>query len=190
MIKAAAFYRNFEAGFAGSSAKLLRRSGGSIPKYTAEAAGDTLSIWFKVSGKASAIPYQPGEFWPVIQAKKMRHGKRDDGLLSWYQYTDKAMEEAIVRQRWLVYDKVKDQSHFEPEFWRQARDLWLTTARDLLDFELRPGFPHSRLYYLDEADAMQWGVIFGMQIETWLERFRDLPETLEMHMWRVHWSKT
>ncbi len=147
-----------------------------------------MSLWFKVNGKASAIPYQPGEFWPVIEAKKMRHNAQDDGLVSWYQYTDKAMEAPIVAQQRLVYQKTKDQAHSELQFWRQTRDLWLAGSRDSLDIELRPGWPHTSLYYLDEADATQWGVIFGAQLSAWINRFAETPETLQQHMGRVHWS--
>lgn len=189
MIKSEAFYRCFEVGLANAGATgLLQRSKGKLPKYRIEIPDDSVSLWFKVNGKASAIPYQPGEFWPVIEAKKMRHNAQDDGLVSWYQYTDKAMEAPIVAQQRLVYQKTKDQAHFELQFWRQTRDLWLAGSRDSLDIELRPGWPHTSLYYLDEVDATQWGVIFGAQLATWINRFAETPETLKQHMWRVHWS--
>lgn len=190
MIKSDAFYQAFEAGLARAERPAaLQRSRGKVPKYRLDIPGDSLSLWFKVNGKASAIPYQPGEFWPVLEARTMRHGPRDDGLVSWYQYTDEAMEGAIMAQQRGVFEKTRDQAHFEPEFWRQARDVWLAVNRGFLDFELRPGFPHTRLYYLDEADALQWGVVFGAQLGAWIERFTAKPETLEAYMWREVWSQ-
>ena len=190
MIKSDAFYRCFEVGLiANVSPALLQRSRGKIPKYRIETSNDSLSLWFKVNGKASAIPYQPGEFWPVVESKAMRYSDRDDGLVSWYQYTDNAMEAAIIDQRRCVYRKTLEQSHFEPEFWRQARDVWVNASRDSLDSEISPRFPHTRLYYLDEEDATQWGTIFGQQLNSWIQRYVAAPETLEMYMWRVHWSK-
>ena len=68
------------------------------------------------------------------------------------------------------------------------RVVWLTVSRASLDFELGPGFPHTRLYYLDEADAERWGFLFGHQVGPWLERLLAHPETLEMHMRQVHWG--
>jgi hypothetical protein len=189
MVKSDAFYRCFEDGLAQTgNSERVQRSRGKLPKYKVAVPGDSVSLWFKVNGKASAIPYQPGEFWPVIEAKTMRHDTRDDGLVSWYQYTDKAMEAAIQAQRKLVYDKTREQAHFEPDFWRQTRDVWLAVSRESLELELGPGFPHTRLYYLDENDATQWGVIFGTQLETWISRFAEKPQTLQQYMWRVQWN--
>ena len=190
MIKADVFYPRFEAGFAFSGgAALVARGRGKIPKYSAQTPAGKLSFWFQVNSKASAIPYQPGEFWPVIDAAQLRYNERDEGLVSWYQYTDAAMNEAILGQQRLVYRKVETQSHFEPEFWRQARDLWLGVSRDLVGFELKPGFPHARLFYLDADDAQTWGALFGQQMQAWLTAFCEQPETLQAHMWRTHWRQ-
>lgn len=190
MIKSDVFYPAFDEGFAASSeAAKLTRSRGKIPKYTAQTPAGKLSFWFKVNSKASAIPYQPGEFWPVIEAHEVRHNDRDEGLVSWYQYTDRAMDEAILVQQRVVYGKVEAQDSFEPEFWRQTRDLWLNVTRWALDLELGPGFPHTSLFYLDRADARTWGTLFGQQMAPWLARFCERPETLEAHMWRTVWRE-
>jgi hypothetical protein len=190
MIKADVFYPRFEAGFVSSGgAAQVARGRGKIPKYTAQTPVGKLSFWFQVNSKASAIPYQPGEFWPVIDAATLRHNERDRGVVSWYQYTDAAMNEAIHERQRLVYQNVESQATFEPEFWRQARDLWLSVSRDSIGFELKPGFPHTRLFYLDPEDAEQWGALFGRQMEAWLARFCEQPETLEAHMWRTHWRQ-
>jgi hypothetical protein len=190
MIKADVFYQQFEAGLAVSMPpNLLRRSRGKLSKYSVDVGGDTVSLWFKVNGKASAINYQPGEFWPVIESKTLRDGPLDDGTVSWYQYTDAAMHTALSEQRRRVYDKTQNQTVFEYGFWRQLRDVWLQMARPSLDYEFAPGFPHTSLYYLDEADAQQWGLIFGEQLEPWLRRFKEQPETLRMHMGRVYWNQ-
>lgn len=189
MIKSDVFYQAFEAGFAKTLAPdLLRRSRGKIPKYSVQTPHDTLSFWFQVNGKASALPYQPGEFWPVIDAKQMRYGPRDNGTVSWYQYTDAAMQDAMAQLRQQVYAKTQAQRQFDYGLGRQMRDLWLMVAKDSLDYELRPGFPHTRLFYLDAADAMQWGELLGNQMQAWLQRYGEQPETLEMHMWRVEWG--
>src|SRR5438105_8422793 len=97
MIKSEVFYRAFEAGAAsiGLPEGVLRGKG-KIPKYTAHMSLSKVSFWFKVNSKASAIPHQPGEFWPDIAAPMLRHGERDDGLVSWYQYTDPAMNQEIL----------------------------------------------------------------------------------------------
>ncbi len=56
MIKSDAFYRCFEAGLAQSGgAGLVQRSRGKIPKYSIAVPGDSISLWFAVNGKASAI---------------------------------------------------------------------------------------------------------------------------------------
>jgi hypothetical protein len=190
MIKSDVFYRGFESGLesVGRPAAMVR-SGGKIPKYTVATPVGKLKFWFKVNGKASAIPHQPGEFWPVIESNGMAHNERDDGAISWYQYTSPEMEQAFHNQQRLVRSKTEAQASFELDLWRQTRDLWLSISRESIDLPFGPGFPHTTLYYLDEADATQWGVVIGQQFSLWLARFSKHPETLEAYMWRVHWSQ-
>lgn len=190
MIRSELFYASFEAGLltAGLPAGVTR-SGGKIPKYTANTLAGKLKFWFKVNGKASAIPHQPGDFCPEIEAdKKLRCDERDSGLVSWYQYTDEAMHEAFRTQQRRVFDKTAAQADFSIDLWRQTRDIWVNITRESLAFPFAAGFPHTRLHYLDEADARQWGVILGSQFSAWLDRFNVRPETLQRYMWRVHWA--
>jgi hypothetical protein len=118
----------------------------------------------------------------------MGRDEKDDGIVSWYQYTNAEMEEAFHGQQRQVFAKTEAQSVFEHELWRQTRDLWLNVSRASLDFPFAPGFPHARLCYLDEDDATRWGVLIGEQFPAWLSRFAERPETLQTHMWRVHWG--
>jgi hypothetical protein len=189
MIKSDLFYPAFESALTAATPGLLQRQRGKLPKFTAATATGPLSIWFKVNAKASAIPYQPGEFWPVIEAATLRYGERDSGTVSWHQYTTPEENAAILDLNRRVYAKTQAQDTFENDVYRQMRDIWLNMAAFALDQPLLPGHPHTGLHYLDEEDAHAWGALFGQQLEGWLQRFNTQPETLEMYMWRVHWQK-
>lgn len=191
MIKSEMFYTAFEQGFTMAlNSPYIARKRGKIPKFQSVTPTGKLDFWFKVNGKASAIPYQPGDFWPIIEIDQLRYNERDDGTVSWYQYTDEQMKDAMRRLQLKVRNKVAAQDSFEPEFWRESRDISLKFMDDCIAEEFRPGWPHTRLYYLDEADAGDWGRLFGQQIGTWMESFMKNPETLDGYMGRAEWSKT
>lgn len=191
MIKSNLFYAAFERGFGShaTSPAIVRRRG-KIPKYQARIDSDEVHFWFKVNPKASAIPNQPGHFWPVIESKTLRYNNRDDGLLSWYQYTDAEMIQQMTQLQWGVFAKAGDQQTFELDIWRDLlMGSCLPLMKTSIEMGFQPGSPHTGLYYLDEADAAAWGALFSAQLVQWLERYRLAPETLEAYMWRVHWNK-
>src|SRR5690349_16949777 len=191
MIKSAVFYSAFEKGFASqkTSPSIARRRG-KIPKYYAVVGQEELSFWFRVNAMASAWPGEPGEFWPVIEAKSLRYDKKDDGGLSWYQYTDESIIGEMKAFQWSVYAKVEGQKTFESEHARKFRDLRLPYLRRCIEGEVWVGNPHAALYYLDERDAELWGKLFAIHLVPWMERFCAAPETLDGYMWRVHWGRT
>ena len=188
MIKSDVFYASFSRGLAETCAlePQLRRKG-KIPKYLAQTAAGKVAFWFKVNSKASAIPFQAGEFWPVIDTD-LRYNEKDDGMASWYQYADEPMRQAMLELQKIVHDKVAAQTGIEPEFWRTTRDISVKFMADFIRMGFREGVPHSSLYYLDEGDALAWGRLFGRQLPVWLERFEAAPESLDGFMWRVHWA--
>jgi hypothetical protein len=191
MIKSDAFYSAFEKGFASQqTSPLIARRRGKIPKYYAVVGQEELSFWFKVNPKASAQPPLPGEFWPVIEAKQLRHDQKDNGLLSWYQYTDESINGEIKAFQWSVYAKLEGQNKFERESARRVRDAFLPSIRRSIKTDIRVGCPHDALYYLDEQDAEFWGKLFAIHLVSWMQKFCTAPETLEGYMWRVHWGKT
>ena len=189
MIKSDQFYAAFSKGLAQVcpiEAQLRRR--GRIPKCVANTPVGKVDIWFKVNGKASALPFQPGEFWPVLEVADLRFNDRDDGTLSWYQYADESNQEEMLNQQKVVMRKVAGQNNIEPRLWEVSRDVSVRSMADFIEMGFRVGFPHTSLYYLDEEDAFVWGGILGKQLPDWLERFCAAPETLEGYMWRVHWA--
>lgn len=189
MIKSDVFYSAFEKGFASQqTSPLIAKRRGRIPKYYALVGPEELSFWFKVNPKASAMPYLPGEFWPVIEAKQLRYNEKDKGLLSWYQYTDESINAEMKAFQWSVYAKVENQTTFERESLRRLRDSFLPSLRRDIEHELRVGSPHDPLFYLDARDAEFWGKLFAVHLLPWMERFCAAPETLDGYMWRVHWG--
>lgn len=89
-----------------------------------------------------------------------RHGPRDDGTVSYYQYeTELASMPAIQRA---VLEKPAVQAC-----------AYLATLRSIVD----------------EEDARTWGGWFAGRIAEWLRRFSAAPETLETWAWRVLWRK-
>lgn len=188
MIKSDRFYDAFGQGVAQAcplEPQLRRR--GKIPKYQADTPVGSVNLWFKVNGKASALPYQAGEFWPVIEAASLRYNARDDGTLSWYQFADEADQNEMRSLQQGVRDKVAALENIQPEFWARIRDSNVRFMSDFIEMGFRVGHPHTSLYYLDEEDAQNWGRLLGRQLQGWLDRFRAAPETLEGYMWRVHW---
>jgi hypothetical protein len=127
-----------------------------------------------VNPKAAGIPDCPGEFWPVIAWNGPRHGPRDDGTVSYYQY--EADLGSMQETRRNVVEKARDCPYWE-------------TLRSGLDLPLVAQAPHVALYYFDEDDAVAWGMWFGARIGKWLRRFAAAPETLESWAWRVLWRK-
>ncbi len=191
MIKSDVFYSAFEKGFASQqTSSLIVKRRGKIPKYYAMVGQEELSFWFKVNPKASALPPLPGEFWPVIEARLLRYNQRDSGVLSWYQYTDEAMNAEMKALQWSVYAKVEGQNTFENECVRGLRDAFLPCLRRSIEADVRVGCPHDALYYVDERDAEFWGKLFAVQLVPWMQRFGAAPETLEGYMWRVHWGRS
>lgn len=96
---------------------------------------------------------------------------------------------AFLAQQAHVRDHVAAQTEFEPDIWREQRDVSLRTMQSFIDLGLRPAWPDSGLYYLDESDAQTWGSQIGSQLPVWIERYAAMPETLEAYMRRVQWGE-
>jgi len=189
MIKSDYFYEAFISGFSSlQSPTAVSKKRGKIAKYLIESSAGPLELWFKVNSKASAIPYQAGEFWPELISGQLRYDSQDDGTVSWYQYTDETQRAAMSALQQQVYAKVAAQDNFENDLWRQMRDNSLYLLQLFAEEEFKPNSPHSRLFYLDEEDAYSWGALFVSHFATWLERFNTQPETLNTYMWRVEWT--
>lgn len=153
MIGSDRFYCAFDAGLAAAGLPAaFRRRRGKPSRYDCTLPGGTLAFWFQVNPKASSIPHQPGEFRPSITAPD-RGGDHDEATVSWYQYADEAMIAAFLAQQAHVRDHVAAQTEFEPDIWREQRDVSLRTMQSFIDLGLRPAWPDSALYYLDESDA-------------------------------------
>ena len=173
MIRAEVFYREFDAAFAPAArqAGLTRRGRTGAKWRSAE-----LEFNFRVNPKASMIPECPGEFSPRIAWSGPRHGPRDDGTVSYYQYEPElAAMQAILR------------ATLEKPAVRACP--YLPTLRSMVEQPLVPQRPDASLYYADEEDARVWGAWFGTRIAEWLHRFAAAPETLESWAWRVLWRK-
>lgn len=191
MINSATFYSHFDAGFAEVSAdSRLTRARGKPSKYVAQTRAGPVDMWFQVNAKASSIPNQPGEFWPVLKAPADLRSDRghDDGGISWYQYTTPAAVERIMDIQGAVLRKFIAQDAFEHEMWRQMRDASIPMVTLAASSRPEPRFPSTRLLYLDEADARSWGRAMADQALHFIEAFGSQPETLCMYMWRVHWT--
>lgn len=189
MIKSDLFYAAFEAGFKSqTTSPIVARKRGKIPKYYAAAGKERIDFWFKVNPKASALPPFPGEFWPVIETEQFRYDETDNGLVSWYQYTDGQMKEEMKRHQWSVFAKFENQTDFEFKSSKRSRDAHLPSLRRRIEEDFRANWPHEALYYMDEQDAENWGKLFARQLIPWVEKFWANPETLDGYMWRVHWK--
>ena len=150
----------------------LTRRGRKGAKWT----NSELEFNFRVNPKAAGIPDCPGEFWPVIAWNGVRHGPRDDGTVSYYQYEPEIAAMEAMRRDVLAKPAIGGCAYLE-------------TLRAGLELPLLPQHPHVALYYVDEQDAHAWGSWFGGRIGEWLRRFADAPETLETYAWRVLWKK-
>src|SRR5271170_5535611 len=123
MIKSDFFYAAFEAGFTSQpTSPIVARKRGKVPKYCAAAGTEKVDFWFKVNPKASALPPFPGEFWPVIETGQFRYNERDNGLISWYQYSNEQMKDEMKRLQWSVFTKFENQADFRFESSRRLRD--------------------------------------------------------------------
>lgn len=188
MIKQDIFYAAFERGFGlvpGSS--LVTRLRGKIPKYQVMVGDVELIFWFKVNSKASAIPHQPGQFWPSVEAEGLARNERDNGIISWYQYTVQSELEELKKLQWVVFEKVKAQTNFQNPTWHKLLAEYLPVMQKSVCLEFKINSPTTPFYYLDEADAEAWGELLARHLVTWLNRFQARPETLDDYMWRVHW---
>lgn len=187
MIKSELFYAAFSKGIAEAcpvEPHLRRR--GKIPKYAAATPVGPVDVWFQVHAKASALPYQPGQFWPVVQAVDLRCTERDNGSLSWYQYADDAGQREMLEQQKAVMAKVAGQQMTDPDIWGPLRDGTMRLMATVIEVGFSVGSPHTPLFYLDEKDALDWGRILGRQLPPWLARFCAAPETLAGYMVRAH----
>jgi hypothetical protein len=128
-----------------------------------------------VNPKAAGIADCPGEFWPVISWNGPRHGPRDDGSVSYYQYEAELAPMQALRRAVLEKAAV-------------GQCPGLPGLREGLEFPLRPQTPHVALYYVDEGDARAWGGWFGDHVAAWLRRFTATPETLDAWCWRELWD--
>lgn len=190
MIKSDKFYKSFDSGFQSKGfPEGVKRLKGKVSKYNLETPHGNLIFWFQVNQKASALPTTPGEFWPDIFASDdLKRDDLDNGNVSWYQYTTDAETEHMQSIQKNVYEKFILLS-YENEPLRLMRDANSQTMKQIIEQKFKPNFPHAALYYLDEQDAYEWGILFSKQIHEWDERFSAQPETLNSFMWRVHWSK-
>jgi hypothetical protein len=193
------FYSSFESGLLAACGDRVTRLPGKLPKFAAQTPAGALNFFFEVNPKSGSMPGWPGNFRPVIEAAELRYSARDDGTVSWYQFADEAMMEAMRAQQRSVLDKVaaqasvpkKDVSPDEAklaQFLRDSLKTCLNMMRADLAQPFEPRLPHAPLYYLDEADAQRWGALLGAGLDAWIARWRAEPETLEAHMWRVHWK--
>jgi len=189
MIKSDLFYAAFEAGFTSQpTSPIVTRKRGRIPKYCAAAGSEKVDFWFKVNSKASALPPFPGEFWPVIETEQFKCNETDNGLISWYQYTDRQMKDEMKRLQWSVFAKFENQTDFKLKSSRPMRDAHLPSLRRGIEEDFLANRPHTALYYFDEQDAEHWGKLFSRQLIPWIEKCWANPETLNGYMWRVHWK--
>jgi hypothetical protein len=191
MIKSDIFYTRFDQGFEAAVPLLpIRRLKGKVSKYELASSSGPVQLLFQVNSKASAMPYAPGQFWPVITAPaSLRSGEpSDDGTISWYQYTSDAANQEVQALQRRVYEKVASQDAFSHELYRDLRDQSLEMMRTSIESPLEPRFPSTPLHYLDGDDAQAWGALFAAQLPDWLARFQAGPETLDRYMWRVHWA--
>jgi len=178
MIKSDIFYAAFATGFASQqTSPIIRKRRGKIPKYYAAFGDDELSFWFKVNPKASGLLFRPGEFWPVIETKKLRYSQNDNGLVSWYQYADESMNGEMTAFQWSVYEKADS-----------LPGTLLSLVRREIESGFEVGWPHTALFYVDAHDAQFCGKLFAVHLLPWMKRFCAKPETLDGYMWRVHWS--
>ena len=153
---------------------------GAAAKWKGPLAGHELNVAFTVNRRAAGIADAPGEFWPVIAWDGPKHGPRDDGTVSYYQYVTGAEAVEIQALRRSVVQKVAA---------RVPPNSLLETIITGLDLPLRPNHPHVALYYFDEGDAAAWGAWFGGHMSAWCGRFAAAPETLESWCRRVLWQK-
>lgn len=191
MIKSDEFYARFDQGFAPARDSLpLVRLRGKASKYRVATAAGDLEFWFKVNSKASALPNQPGEFWPVITgAESLRDAQRhDDGIVSWYQYVTEEEGSGMRGMQHRVVEKAAAQEEFEHDLCREMLEARLPELRMQAEEPFEARLPHTALLYLDAEDATRWGELFARCLRGWLERFGREPETLARYMWRVHWS--
>lgn len=196
------FHSAFDAGLTAACeayGERVTRLPGVQPKYAAETPAGALTLFFEVSPKSGGMPGWPGHFRPLVEAGALRHNARDDGAVSWYQFTDGATEEAMQALQRDVLAKVAAQGKAPPRgadpeqakmaaFLRGSLKTCLNIMRADLARPFEPRLPHAPLYYLDEDDARRWGALLGASLDGWIARWSAAPETLEGHMWRVHWK--
>jgi hypothetical protein len=189
MIKSAQVTRAFDDAFTPSAQRAgLVRVRSKTSKWVLRQNGGDLHFQFQVNPKASAIPYCPGELWALVVWGGPRYNERDDGTVSYFQYTTDAENTSIQQQVKAVIKKVHHQNEFENEGFRAMRDMMVGIIDAGLEMPPEPRIPNYSLYYLDEADVTAWGQWFARHIAQWIERFQAAPETLEGWAWRVLWK--
>ena len=186
-MKAEEFYATFEQAFApGAVAAGLIRNRGTALKWThRDANRRTIVVGFRLNRKN--LPDYAGEFMPEIVWSGPRHGPRDTGHVSFYQYALPAEIDAVAALQKRVIEKFVADRHLEAELTDGRSPVrWMASACDI---EIRPN--HDRwLPYWNGEDAAAWGSLFGASMKEWLSRFLANPETLEAWCWRVLWSKS
>lgn len=189
MIKSVQFVKAFDETFIdGARLAGLARQRSKTSKWLLKHGGGDLHFQFRVNPKASAIPHCPGEFWAEVAWDGPRYSSRDDGTVSYYQYTTETENQSIHALVKAVIHKVRQQDSFENEGFRAARDIMLGSIDLGLDLPPEPRLPNYALYYLDENDASTWGAWFAHNVGPWIQRFQEAPETLEAWSWRVLWK--
>ncbi len=188
MIRADAFTPAFEAALAGGAARAgLTRRRGRMSRWAGSRPAGDLLFQFRINPKMSGIAGCPGELWAEATWDGPRHGPRDSGAVSFYQYTTEDDHRSLTALRRSAVDKAAAFTGFAHESERLGREALLSAI--LLDLEEppRPQHPQHALYYFDREDAAGWGAWFGERLEGWIRRFDAAPETLEAWCWRVLW---
>jgi hypothetical protein len=140
-----------------------------------------------VHPKALPLPFQPGVFWPAVEAPAaIRHAEeRDDGTVSWYQYISESDVSAIQRLRLEVLDRTARQEIPAHDPNGAGRDDAVSMLGPLLRLPPEPRIPDAPLPYLGADDAARWGELLTGQLPAWVERFDAMPETLVTFTWRT-----
>lgn len=183
-MKAAEFYKHFEAAFAAASHDIgLRRLKSPQPNWTAKAAVGIVSFKFSTNSRAAGLlpMLWPGEFRPLFEWSHLTGAERTREPLSFFQYADPGLVEgAVTLQRSAIQKYLRGRYEHESE-----REKWIAKFDP---FHKPVPNIEQWFYYFDAADALSWGRYFGGFIGKWLESFNQHPESLDSWCARVLWK--
>src|SRR5574337_1163639 len=128
-MQAQEFYSAFERGFVEETAPIkLARSRGKALKWQFRCPdASTLSIGFRLNQKN--LQGYPGEFMPAIAWNGPRHNARDDGEVSFYQYTSSADVDALQALQRQVVESFVGARHLEEQAQDPGSIVGLLVAR-------------------------------------------------------------